>query len=353
MKKRSLLVIAVAIGSIVLLVSLLFASKGESCRPQAAIATSAGPSLVAGPGRVEPSTEDIKLGSELSGKLKSVNVEEGDAIWRGQILAVLQNEDHIAQVASAEAQVRAKEATLRKVINGARHQERLEAWSSVNEAKSVMENAQTEAQRRQKLLEAGVISREEADRFTREYEVARAKYQEAVERHSLVDDHAREEDRSLAEADLQLARAQLQEARALYEKTIIRSPIDGTVLRKHHREGESVSNSSTVPDPILTIGNKKVLRVRVEIDETEVNQVRVGQKAYVTADAYGDRKFWGRVIRVGEQLGRKNIRTDEPTEKVDTKILETLVELDPGTELPMGLRVDTFIETGTPVLAKR
>ncbi len=353
MKKRSLLVVAVGIGSIVLLVSLLFASKGESRQTQASSAQSAMPSLVAGPGRVEPSTEDIKLGSELSGKLKSVNVEEGDAIHRGQILAVLQNEDHIAQVASAEAQVRAKDATLRKVINGARRQERLEAWSSVNEAKSVMENAQTEAQRRQKLLDAGVISREEADRFAREYEVARAKYQEAVERHSLVDDHAREEDRSLAEADLQLARAQLQEARALYEKTIIRSPIDGTVLRKHHREGESVSNSSTVPDPILTIGNKKVLRVRVEIDETEVNQVRVGQKAYVTADAYGNRKFWGRVIRVGEQLGRKNIRTDEPTEKIDTKILETLVELDPGTELPMGLRVDTFIETGTSDLAKR
>ncbi|HXX27328.1 MAG TPA: hypothetical protein VEI99_02630, partial [Terriglobales bacterium] len=64
---------------------------------------------------------------------------------------------------------------------------------------------------------------------------------------------------------------------------------------------------------------------------------------YVTADAFGQQKFWGQVVRLGQQLGPKNVRTDEPTEKVDTKILETLVELDPNVNLPDGLRVDTFI----------
>jgi len=50
------------------------------------------------------------------------------------------------------------------------------------------------------------------------------------------------------------------------------------------------------------------------------------------------------VIRVGRILGRKNIRTDEPSEHVDTKILETLVELDSGQTLPLGLRVDSFVQ---------
>jgi HlyD family secretion protein len=81
----------------------------------------------------------------------------------------------------------------------------------------------------------------------------------------------------------------------------------------------------------------------VDVDETDVSKVRAGQKAYVTADAFGKQKFWGRVVRVGQQLGPKNVRTDEPTEKVDTKILETLVELDPDVRLPDGLRVDAFI----------
>lgn len=344
MSRRLWIVIAV-LAAFSLFVTVIF---GRSRASEHALAASTqpaapGPFLVAGPGRVEPVSEEIKLGSELSGKLKSVNVEEGNVIHRGEVLAVLENDDYLAQVRSAEADVEAKEATLRKVLNGARRQERQEAFSTVRAQQAVMDNARAQADRYQKLFDAGVVSREETERYSREYQVARANYQEAVEHHSLVDDKAREEDRSLAEANLQLSRAQLEEARARYEKTFIRSPIDGLVLRKHHRNGESVSNSSTVPDPILTVGDDHVLRVRVEVDETEVSKVQVGQKAYVTADAYGQRKFWGHVVRVGEELGRKNIRTDEPSERVDTKILETLVELNPGADLPVGLRVDGYI----------
>ncbi len=342
---KSRTAVAVFLGVFLLTASLMVASRRshESAQAAAVARLNHEPELIAGPGRVEPYSEDIKIGSELSGRLKSVYVEEGDAIHRGQVLAELENADYRAQVESAQANVIAKEATLRKVINGARHQERAEAWSSVNEARAVMEDAQSELHRRQELFSAGVVSREELERYTREANVAKAKYDAAVQQHALVDDHAREEDQSFAEADLKLAQGQLDEAEARYQKTFIRSSIDGTVLRKHHRSGESVSNSSTVPDPVLTIGDRKTLRVRVDVDETDVSKVRMGQKAYVTADAFGTQRFWGHVVRVGQQLGPKNVRTDEPTEKVDTKILETLVELDPGVQLPDGLRVDAFI----------
>jgi len=345
MTKKTAIVLITA--ALVLTISAKLFSERSEKKAQAAQKAEAQlqeqPRLVAGPGQVEPVSEDIKLGSELSGKLKSVNVEEGDVIRRGQVLAELENDDYRAQVLSAAAAVSAKEAALRKVINGARRQERSEALSSVSEAQAVLNNADSELSRRHQLYAAGVVSKEEMERYNREYDVARAKYREAVERHSLVDDHAREEDQALAEADLRLAKADLAEAQARYEKTFIRSPIAGMVLRKHHRNGESVSNSSTVPDPILTIGDKSVLRVRVDVDETDVSKIHVGQKAYVTADAFGKQKFWGHVVRVGEQLGPKNVRTDEPNERIDTKILETLVELDPGVQLPVGLRVDSFI----------
>jgi HlyD family secretion protein len=334
----------VGLGIFLLTASLVLASRrAHELTTERAASAHNTPLMIAGPGRVEPSSEDIKIGSELSGRLKVVNVEEGDAIQRGQVLAELANADYRAQVESARASVTAKEAVLRKVINGARRQERDEAWSSVSEANAVMENAKSELRRRHELFSAGVVSREELERYAREADVAQAKYEAAVQQHALVDDRAREEDQSLAEADLKLAQAQLDEAQARYDKTFIRSPIDGSVLRKHHRSGESVSNSSTVPDPVLTIGDRKTLRVRVDVDETDVSKVSIGQRAYVTADAFGKRKFWGHVVRVGQQLGPKNVRTDEPTEKVDTKILETLVELDPGSHLPDGLRVDAFI----------
>jgi len=301
---------------------------------------------IAGPGRVEPVSEDIKVGSELSGKLKQVMVEEGDRVHRGQVVAELENADYRAAIGSAQATVQQRDAELRKVVNGARRQERGQAFATVEQNQAVMDNAKAEMDRRNQLFAAGIVSREENERYISEFEDAKANYDEAVQHHSLVDDKPREEDRAASEAALALAQSELAEAQARYEKTLIRSPIDGVILRKHHRSGESVSNSSTVPDPIVTIGDNSLLRVRMDVDETEVAKVQVGQTAYVTADAYGAQRFPGRVIRVGKELGRKNVQTDEPTEKIDTKILETLIQLDPGIQLPVGLRVDAYVNAG-------
>jgi HlyD family secretion protein len=79
------------------------------------------------------------------------------------------------------------------------------------------------------------------------------------------------------------------------------------------------------------------------VDEADVARVKPGQQAYVTADAFGTRRFAGRVMRVGQSLGKKNVRTDEPAERVDQKVLETLIELEDGHELPIGLRVRAFL----------
>jgi HlyD family secretion protein len=304
--------------------------------------------LVAGPGRVEPASEEVRLGSELSGKLRQVNVEEGDVIVQGQLLAVLENDEYQAAVKAAESEVRVKQAVLRKVVNGAREQERSAALAAERETEAVLNQARNELERGRQLLDEHVIAQEQVEREQRAEAVAEAQFHQAQQRHSLLDDRAREEDRAIAQAELELARARLAEARARLEKTFIRSPLAGSLLRKHHRSGESVLNSSTVPDPIFTVGNKEMLRVRVEIDEADVNRVRVGQAAYVTADAFRGRQFPGRVLRVAEQLGRKNIHTDEPTERVDNKVLEVLVELAQGAALPVGLRVDAFVLASDP-----
>jgi HlyD family secretion protein len=240
-----------------------------------------------------------------------------------------------------------KEAELRRVINGARNQERREALAAVREAEVVMEQARAEMRRRQSLYHTGDIAREEAERAERQYEVARSRYEAAAQRHELITDQAREEDRAKAEAEAALARALLDEARAQLEKTAIRSPITGVILRKHMKTGEAVSNSLYAASaPVVTVADTTTLCVRADVDEADVGRVRLGQRAYVTADAYGDKKFWGRVARIGKVLGKKKVRTDEPTERVDTKILETLIELDKGQELHLGLRVDAFIVVG-------
>jgi ABC exporter DevB family membrane fusion protein len=345
--KRTITYSVLSLAAIAVVMTALFASRGRISKPAATVlAEQEREAVVAAPGRVEPVSEEINIGSEIPGKLKAVMVEEGDRVGRGEIIAELVNDDYLAQVASAEARLYQKEAELRLVVNGARHQERREALESVREAEAMLENSRAEMVRRRSLFEKGVIAKEESDRAEREYKVALARAEAAAQRHDLIDDEAREEDLAKAEADVALARAQLREARARLEKTYIRSPLDAVVLRKHLKAGESVSEMRE--SPIVTIADISTLRVRADVDETDVNRIEAGQKAYVRADAYGEKRFWGRVIRIGQVLGKKNVRTDEPTERVDTKILETLIELDRGSYLPTGLRVDAFIVIDGP-----
>jgi len=313
--------------------------KGAPAEPR----TSSNEGLITAPGRVEAVSEEIRVSSELSGRLESVPVEEGDPIHKGQVLAQLENKDYAARVLASEATLSERKAELLRTVNGARLQERRAAEANMQAAEAVLENARKEAERRRNLADRDMVSRDEAERYERVYRVARAEYDRASQEFSLVDADARDEDRRRAEAAVAAAEAQLAEARAYLEKTYVRSPIDGVILRKLRHTGESVSTQ--FDSPIVTVANDSVLRVRLDVDETDVARLRVGQPAFVTAEAYGSRKFTGRVIRVGRILGKKNVRTDEPSERVDTKILETLVELDPGQGLPLGLRVDSYVRT--------
>jgi ABC exporter DevB family membrane fusion protein len=339
--KKWIVLPAAALGGIVVLNLAALCAREKPAAASPATGPVTPLVLAAGPGRVEPISEEISVSAQVSGRLQEVFIEEGDRIAQGQVIAVINNVEYLARVRSAEAERRLKEADLRRVIHGARDQERREAGATLAEAEAVVENARVELSRRQSLLKEGVISREEADGAERQARVAQARADAAREHHDLLEADAREEDRARAESEVALAHARLDEARAFYEKTFVRAPISGVVIRKHRKSGESVSTE--FDSPIVTIADRSALRVRVDVDEVDVSKIAVGQRAYVTADAFDGVTFWGRVVRVGQVLGKKNVRTDEPAERVDTKILEVLVQLDDGHELPLGLRVQAFI----------
>jgi HlyD family secretion protein len=316
---------------------------GSAPKPAAATAQSSrATDAIAAPGRVEAVSEEIRVAAQVGGRLQQVLVEENDRVARGQLIAVVENDDYRARLASAEATLRLREADARRVHNGAREQERRDAEAALHEASAVLDNATADVTRKRELFAETVISRSELDAAQQQLGVARAKADSARERLSLVEAGARQEDRDHADADVALARAAVAEARALLDKTYVRSPIDGIVFRKFRRAGESVSTQ--FDSPIVTLADRSRIRVRVDVDEADIARLRVGQPAYVTADAFGDRRFTGTIVRVGQMLGKKNVRTDEPTERIDTKILETLVELNDGRELPLGLRVQAFIQ---------
>lgn len=298
-------------------------------------------SWVAAAGRVEPVSEEMRLGFDIPGKILEVYVEEGDTVRKGQPVARLVDADIQARLAQAKANEAALKAALDKVVAGARPMERTEAAAALREAQSVLSNARREHERRVQLVASGVISREEADRAEREYLVALQRTNQLRERFHLVDDPAREEDIRNAQAQYAQAQAQVAEAQAYVDKALVRSPIDGVLLRKHRRAGEMVSTNFDTP--VVTVGDVSTLRVRADVDEKDVARLQVGQRAYAMADAYGDKRFQGKVIRIARMLGRKNIRTDDPAERLDTKVLETLIEFEPGTSIPVGMRMDVFI----------
>lgn len=297
--------------------------------------------LIAGAGRVEPQSEEIRIAADLDGRLAGVPVEEGERVQRGQIVAIIGNDDYAARVQIAAAEVAERRADLERVVNGSRIEQRLEAEATVREAEAALEHANIERKRRTSLFENGLIARSEFDLAEREYRSVQARYDSAFQRATLVKYESRPEDFRRAQAALERANAQHAEAQALLARTVIRSPIDGTVLRKHRKTGESVSAvSQTV---ILTLGNCGRLRVRMDVDENDVGRLRIGQAAWVRADAFGERKFAGTVVQIGQAVGRKNVHTGEPAEKLDANVLETVIELEPEAAIPVGLRVDAFI----------
>ncbi len=347
MKRTSAFVVAAVLALAAINYGLLAARHDANLAPVSP--SEARSAVVAGPGRVEALSEEVRVSAQVGGRLQAVLVDETDRVKAGQVVAVIENAEYRARVASAEASLHLRQAEARRVHNGAREQERRDAAAALREAEAVLENTKADVRRKRDLFREAVISRAELDKAEEQTRISQAKVDSAHERLSLIEAGSREEDIAKADADVALATAALAEARAVLDKTYVRAPIDGVILHRHRRAGESVSTQ--FDSPIVTLADRSRVRVRVDIDETDVARLKVGQSAYVTADAFAGRRFRGRVVRVGQLVGKKTVRTDEPGERVDMKILETLIELDdvvdaPGPrDLPLGLRVQAFIDS--------
>ena len=87
--------------------------------------------------------------------------------------------------------------------------------------------------------------------------------------------------------------------------------------------------------------------MRIDIDERDVARLRIGARGFATADAWSDKQFTGKVVEISRRFGRKNVRTDDPIERIDTKILEVVLELDDAKTLIPGQRVLSFVEVPT------
>ncbi|HLX17847.1 MAG TPA: HlyD family efflux transporter periplasmic adaptor subunit [Bradyrhizobium sp.] len=300
--------------------------------------------MVAAPGLVEPIGEEREIGSQVIGIIREMRIDENDRVVAGQIIAVVDNNEQLAKLASARAELAQRKAELERVINGARPEERLEARAAVTETEANLDLARREYDRKVPLVRSGASTQAALDQATSTLNATEAHRVVMSERLAVMEAGSRIEDIQAARALVGLADANVALADALLDKTFIRSPVTGSVLRRYRAAGEAVGNMP--PTPVAVVGDLSRLRVRAEVDETDVGRVTAGQRVEVTADAYPDQKYGGTVFRVSSRLGGKAVQTGRPADKVDAKVLQVLIDLDIGTVLPIGLRVDAYFLGG-------
>lgn len=317
---------------------------------------------VAALGRLEPQGEIIRLSASnsLGGgiRIAKLLVKKGDKIRQGQLIAFLDSYSlNLAALEKAKRQVEVAKANLEKVEAGAKQGDiyaqkatigRLEAElrgeTSAQKAiiarlQAELNNAQRENQRYEDLYENGAVSASNAEskrlrRDTLQQQINEAKaalnrtqqtlqkqLNEAQARlNSIVE--IRPTDLQLAKADLASAKASVTQVQAELDLSIIRSPIDGQVLKINAWPGEIISSQG-----IAELGRTQQMYVVAEIYETDVKKVKLGQSVDITADAFPG-KIQGTVTDIGLQVNQQNIFNNHPGADTDNKIVDVKIRIN-------------------------
>jgi ABC exporter DevB family membrane fusion protein len=299
------------------------------------------PGLVGGAGIVEPAQREARLAGAAPGVVSAIHVKEGDHVREGDPLLGLESSVEEAAVKTAEADVASARASLARTLNGQRHEDRDAALAEARSARARSELSSTALSRALTLFKGGAMTQEELDRarLTAAADEQTARAAEARSRAAVVGSRA--EDIAAARAALGAAETRLDQARATMGRRQIKAPYAGEVLQVKARVGEYYTPGQS--DAPVVLGDTSRLRARMDVDERDIGKVKVGQRAHVIADAYPGVKFTGKVSEIGRRMGRKNVRTDDPTERLDTKILEVVIDLDEPGRLVPGLRVSAYI----------
>jgi HlyD family secretion protein len=96
---------------------------------------------------------------------------------------------------------------------------------------------------------------------------------------------------------------------------------------------------------VVILGDTRVLRARIDVDEREVAQIRLGASGFVTIEAFPGRRVTGRVVDIARRFGRRNVRSDDPSERLDAKVLEVVLELREREGLVPGQRILGYLQT--------
>lgn len=238
----------------------------------------------------------VSVGSKLSERITRIEVEEGDKVAKGQVIAILDNRSIDARVLAAKSKVELMKAHYDEMLAGTRPHDIEEQKARVAEAEATQQRAKRDHERIENLVrqDAG-ISQADRDAALATYLAAKSAVQAAKENLELKIEGYREEEKRSAKAQWEAALAELDELHVLKEECIIRSPANGMVAQKLISEGELVSSGQK----LFTIVNEDDMWLNVRIEETKIGRISIGQDVEFTIDGYPGEKFQGKITKIG------------------------------------------------------
>jgi HlyD family secretion protein len=285
-------------------------------------------------------------------RIADLNVKVGDKVQKGDTLAVLDNFNQVENaVETAKATLNIRMATLNQtklMIEASLS----EAQASFSRAKVTYASAKTELERATSLLESGVTTRATYDKAQARanetlLDVERAR---ATLTRYTVENGIPQADILVAEANVQAAKADLVRAISDMDKAIVKASVDGTVLDIHAKPGERPPASG-----ILNLGNTDKMTVEVEVYQTLIGRVSIGDPVIISARAL-PQDLTGTVNAIGLEIGRQTITSDDPAANTDARVVDVIVVLDAVssdiasrlTNLEVVARIDAGRDVGRP-----
>jgi HlyD family secretion protein len=147
---------------------------------------------------------------------------------------------------------------------------------------------------------------------------------------------------NFVDGQVNVARAEAAAAAAAIERLMIRAPISGTVLQVNAKPGELAAPANA--QPLLIIGDISALRVRAELDERDVGEVKIGQSAVIRADAFRGREFAGKVSFIAPIVEPGRISARGQRNMTDVDVVEVLVDVAQPDALAVGMKVDVYFQ---------
>ena len=266
---------------------------------------------VSAKGIVEPNFK-VEVKSKASGKILTFPLEEGASIKKGQPFIHLNKNDETRNVAKANADLTSGEASLKKsktalLLQKYRYETDLKLTASeVEEAEANFEDSSYQKKRQYELFEKNYISQEALDKAVTTFKVnqenliqAKARYQ--ASKNAIHDIAMKEHEVELSAAEVIRRQIALDESKERLEETDIYAPISGVIIQKLVEEGQIISSGvSNVSGgtPLAEIADMSRIFIIADVDETDIGEIREGQKVNVTADAFYGKVFKGKVLRI-------------------------------------------------------